>query len=210
MPDSSAPGYPLSNITSDRRLPLKASFGPGFQFETEDEEFRLQVHSSPRSRRGSGGRKTRSPGSDQRLLPAPPADLLQRQHHQADRVRVLDQPRAGQPQPAERLHQSSLRRPLRGPLRPLLHAAPLRPVRDLELLAADARAVAVHDQRRPEPPVRADGLGLPLRQAARLRGRRLQRLAQLVREPQQRRGFRRRTSTPGRSRSRSRCRSPGS
>ena len=127
----------------------------------------------------------------QRHLPAPPANLLQRQHHQADRVRVLDQPGVRQPQPAERLHQHPLRRPVRAPPRPLLHAPALRPVRDLELLAADARAVALHDQRRAQPPVRADGMGLPLRQAARLRGGRLQRLAQLVREPQQRGGFRR-------------------
>jgi phosphate-selective porin OprO/OprP len=43
-PYSPAPGYPLSNISSDRRLPLTATFGPGFQLGTWDEEFRLRVH----------------------------------------------------------------------------------------------------------------------------------------------------------------------
>jgi len=44
IPYSPAPGYPLWNITSARRLPLTGVFGPGFQFQTDDEEFRLQVH----------------------------------------------------------------------------------------------------------------------------------------------------------------------
>jgi phosphate-selective porin OprO and OprP len=43
-PSEPAPGYPLAPSSSPRRLPLKGTFGPGFQFETEDEEFRLQVH----------------------------------------------------------------------------------------------------------------------------------------------------------------------
>lgn len=39
-----APGYSPSDIKSGDRLPLRGSFGPGFQFRTEDEEFQLQVH----------------------------------------------------------------------------------------------------------------------------------------------------------------------
>jgi phosphate-selective porin OprO/OprP len=43
------PPYPdsrfnLSNINHPSPIPLTARFGPGFQLETEDEEFRLQVH----------------------------------------------------------------------------------------------------------------------------------------------------------------------
>jgi phosphate-selective porin OprO/OprP len=38
------PRYRISNITSPKKVPLKANFGPGFQFQTEDEEFQLQVH----------------------------------------------------------------------------------------------------------------------------------------------------------------------
>jgi phosphate-selective porin OprO and OprP len=43
-PKTPAPGYPISNPTDRRRLPLGGSFGPGFQFQTEDENYRLQVH----------------------------------------------------------------------------------------------------------------------------------------------------------------------
>jgi phosphate-selective porin OprO/OprP len=43
-PDSPAPEYPLSNLLDDKRLPLSASFGPGFRLETPDQEFRLNVH----------------------------------------------------------------------------------------------------------------------------------------------------------------------
>jgi phosphate-selective porin OprO and OprP len=44
FPDSTPPGYPLSKASSGRRMPLKGSFGPGFLFQTEDDEFRLQIH----------------------------------------------------------------------------------------------------------------------------------------------------------------------
>ncbi len=43
-PGPAEPRYRISNITSPRKIPLKANFGPGFQFQTEDEEFRLQIH----------------------------------------------------------------------------------------------------------------------------------------------------------------------
>ncbi|WP_337173985.1 porin [Paludisphaera sp.] len=39
---SGAPG--LSTIAAPSRLPLESHFGPGFQFQTPDEEFLLQVH----------------------------------------------------------------------------------------------------------------------------------------------------------------------
>ena len=93
-----APGavYPRSGKLGSGRSPLKADFGPGFQFQTEDEEFRLQVHYESQIEARVWGQGDQVP-AQQRLLPAPPADLLQRQHHQADRVRVLDQPRARQP-----------------------------------------------------------------------------------------------------------------
>ncbi|MDR3621194.1 MAG: porin [Paludisphaera borealis] len=43
-PFTAAPGYAPTNAAESRRLPLKGTFGPGFQWQTEDEEFRLQVH----------------------------------------------------------------------------------------------------------------------------------------------------------------------
>lgn len=43
-PYSPAPEYLDLDITNRNRMPLRASFGPGFQFQTEDERFRLQIH----------------------------------------------------------------------------------------------------------------------------------------------------------------------
>ncbi len=43
-PDANPPGYPLPSQPKVGRSPLRGSFGPGFQLETEDQEFRLQVH----------------------------------------------------------------------------------------------------------------------------------------------------------------------
>jgi len=44
VPFSPAPGYPLSKISSGKGLPLTRYFGPGFQYHSEDEEFRLGFH----------------------------------------------------------------------------------------------------------------------------------------------------------------------
>ncbi len=44
VPFSPAPGYPLSKVSSGSGLPLTRYFGPGFQFHSEDEEFRLGFH----------------------------------------------------------------------------------------------------------------------------------------------------------------------
>jgi phosphate-selective porin OprO/OprP len=43
-PNTPAPGYPLDRDRPSGRSPLTGSFGPGFQFETEDEELRLLIH----------------------------------------------------------------------------------------------------------------------------------------------------------------------
>lgn len=43
-PMEAAPGYPGSNLISAGRMPLYATFGPGFQLRTKDEQFSLQVH----------------------------------------------------------------------------------------------------------------------------------------------------------------------
>jgi len=44
LPYSPAPGYALSDISGAKRLPLLGTFGNGFMFQTEDEEFRLWFH----------------------------------------------------------------------------------------------------------------------------------------------------------------------
>lgn len=38
------PGYPPSNLTKTKRFPLNGSFGPGFEFKTPDDEYRLVIH----------------------------------------------------------------------------------------------------------------------------------------------------------------------
>jgi phosphate-selective porin OprO/OprP len=45
-PFSPPPGFPLPDASrsKSRRLPLNGTFGPGFQWQTDDEEFRLRVH----------------------------------------------------------------------------------------------------------------------------------------------------------------------
>ncbi len=44
VPFTPAPGYPLSRVASGNGLPLTRYFGPGFQYHSDDEEFRLQFH----------------------------------------------------------------------------------------------------------------------------------------------------------------------
>ena len=185
-----APGYPSSKTSDSKRMPLLGSFGPGFRFQTEDEKFRLQVHYESQIE----GRFWQQ--SDQ--VPANSGFFLPRQRIFFDgnitksiEYELSINRGSNNINLAERLHQSTLRRPFPVPHRPLLYAAPLRSVRDLELLVADPRAVDLHHQSQPQPPDRADGLGIPLRQTGRLCGRDLQRLAELVREPAQRCGLRR-------------------
>lgn len=43
-PFEAAPGYPGSNVLSPYKFPIKAQFGPGFQFFTEDDRYRLDIH----------------------------------------------------------------------------------------------------------------------------------------------------------------------
>src|SRR5262249_2494663 len=44
VPFAPAPGYPESNVTNPNRFPLRASFGPGFLLQSDDDRFRLQIH----------------------------------------------------------------------------------------------------------------------------------------------------------------------
>jgi phosphate-selective porin OprO/OprP len=43
-PASTDPRYRISNINHPGPVPLRANFGNGFQLQTDDEEFRLQIH----------------------------------------------------------------------------------------------------------------------------------------------------------------------
>ncbi|WP_435007900.1 OprO/OprP family phosphate-selective porin [Tundrisphaera lichenicola] len=44
FPNTPAPGFPVTKSAGRGGLPLSGRFGPGFQFMTEDEKFRLQIH----------------------------------------------------------------------------------------------------------------------------------------------------------------------
>jgi phosphate-selective porin OprO/OprP len=68
-PFTPAPGYPLSNVSSDKRMRLKSSFGPGFQFQTEDEEFRLRIHYESQIESRVWGEGDQSPANSGIFLP---------------------------------------------------------------------------------------------------------------------------------------------
>src|SRR5262249_26559712 len=63
------PGYPVSKTPSTNRLPLIGSFGPGFQFQTEDEEFRLLVHYESQIETRIWSRSEQSPANSGFFLP---------------------------------------------------------------------------------------------------------------------------------------------
>ena len=68
-PDTPAPGYPKSNVSSSKRLPLMGTFGPGFRFETEDEEFQLQVHLESQIDARIWGQRNQVPANSGLFLP---------------------------------------------------------------------------------------------------------------------------------------------
>ncbi len=68
-PSTPAPGYPLGTSSSSRRIPLKGSFGPGFLFETEDEEFRLWVHLESQIEARIWGQREQVPANSGIFLP---------------------------------------------------------------------------------------------------------------------------------------------
>ncbi len=69
VPNSPAPGYPVSSAGEGKRAPLKGTFGPGFQFETEDEEFRLQIHLESQIDARVWGQRDQFPGNSGFFLP---------------------------------------------------------------------------------------------------------------------------------------------
>jgi phosphate-selective porin OprO/OprP len=63
-PDRAPPEYPYSNLLDNKRVPLRVTFGPGFELISRDEEFRLQVRlESQIEGRYWGTRKTLPAGS---------------------------------------------------------------------------------------------------------------------------------------------------
>ncbi len=68
-PFSPPPGYPLATPARGKRLPLGGTFGPGFQFETDDEEYRLKVHLESQIEARVWGQRDQVPGNSGIYLP---------------------------------------------------------------------------------------------------------------------------------------------
>jgi phosphate-selective porin OprO/OprP len=68
-PFTPAPGYPLTDATTATKLPLKSVFGPGFQFQTEDEEFRLRIHYESQIEGRIWGQREQVPANSGFFLP---------------------------------------------------------------------------------------------------------------------------------------------
>ena len=68
-PNSPAPGYPLTDISSTKRMPLTGTFGPGFQWQTDDDEFRLRVHLESQIDARIWGQRNQVPGNSGFFLP---------------------------------------------------------------------------------------------------------------------------------------------
>jgi phosphate-selective porin OprO and OprP len=68
-PFSPPPGYPLATPARGKRLPLGGTFGPGFQFETDDEEYRLKVHLESQIEARVWGQREQMPGNSGLYLP---------------------------------------------------------------------------------------------------------------------------------------------
>jgi phosphate-selective porin OprO and OprP len=68
-PYAPAPGYAPSDAASTKRLPLKGSFGPGFMFQTEDEEFQLWFHLESQIEERLWRQRDQVPGNSGFFLP---------------------------------------------------------------------------------------------------------------------------------------------
>ncbi len=82
-PSSPAPGYPLTDLSSTKRMPLTGTFGPGFQRQTPDAEDRLRVHHESQVDARNWGQHASQVPANSGIFLLPAADLLRRQHHQA-------------------------------------------------------------------------------------------------------------------------------
>ena len=208
--DVPAPELPFTSFISGKNFPLQGSVGPGigFQFKTPDDEFRLQLHYESQIEARIWDPSHQTSANSGIYLP---------------RQRIFF--RGNITKPVE--YEISINRGLNNIN--LLNAYvnlhlddrfEIRVGRYLTPLGYDQYAISnywmptpershLHDQRRSEPPDRRDGLGIPARQATRLRGRLFQRVTQLVQRLQQQQGLHRLCEREAHSSSRNRCRSSG-
>ena len=68
-PISPAPGYPLTDLSSTKRMPLTGTFGPGFKWQTDDEEFGLRVHLESQFDARIWGQRNQVPANSGLFLP---------------------------------------------------------------------------------------------------------------------------------------------
>jgi phosphate-selective porin OprO and OprP len=68
-PFSPPPGFPLVVPSRSLRLPLGGTFGPGFQYQTEDEEYRLKVHLESQIEARIWGQRNQIPGNSGFFMP---------------------------------------------------------------------------------------------------------------------------------------------
>ena len=69
FPDRPAPGYPVTNMYSDRRLPRQGVLSKGLPFQTEDEEFGVQFHLESQIDARIWGQRDQLPGNSGLFLP---------------------------------------------------------------------------------------------------------------------------------------------
>jgi phosphate-selective porin OprO and OprP len=68
-PNTPAPGYPLTDLSSTKRMPLTGTFGPGFQWATADDEFQLRVHLESQIDARIWGQRDQVPANSGLFLP---------------------------------------------------------------------------------------------------------------------------------------------
>ena len=131
-PSTPAPGYP--------RMDAASALGPQLMWQTDDEEIQFRVHLESQIDARIWGQRDQVPGNSGFFLPRQrvffDGNITKKIEYELSINRGL----GGTGQHFERLYQFALRRPISAPLWPLLHAAHVRPVCDLELLDADARS----------------------------------------------------------------------
>jgi phosphate-selective porin OprO and OprP len=68
-PNMPAPGYPITDVSSTKRMPITGTFGPGFQWATADDEFQFRVHLESQFDARIWGQRNQVPANSGFFLP---------------------------------------------------------------------------------------------------------------------------------------------
>ncbi len=68
-PNTPAPGYPITDVSSTKRMPITGTFGPGFQWATADDEFQFRVHLESQFDARIWGQRNQVPANSGFFLP---------------------------------------------------------------------------------------------------------------------------------------------